>query len=64
MIQKEFYFNDVCKQKLKQESVPKIGVELIKGNGKFYPYLYPFGDLAQRNFHKIFHVCTNQGGFS
>jgi hypothetical protein len=40
------FSNDIWKQKLKQESVPKIGVEHIKGKGRSYPYLYPIGDLV------------------
>jgi hypothetical protein len=47
-----------------KKNVPKIGVEQIKDNGRFYPYLYPIRDLAQRSFHKSFHrgfhVCTDQ----
>jgi hypothetical protein len=45
------------------ESVPKIGVERIKSNGRSYLYLQPIKDLAQGSFHKSFHVCTNQGSF-
>jgi hypothetical protein len=40
---------------------PKTSVELIEGNEKSYPYLYPIGDLDQESLHKNFHVCTNQG---
>jgi len=32
-------------------------------NGRCYTYLYPNGDVIQRNFHKGFHVCTDQGSF-
>jgi hypothetical protein len=56
MIQTELYSDDIWKQRLKQESVPKIGVEQTRGIGKSYPYLYPIGDLPQRSFHKGFHV--------
>jgi hypothetical protein len=39
MIQTKFYFDDIWKQRLRQVSVPKIGVEQIEGNGRPYPYL-------------------------
>jgi hypothetical protein len=51
----KLYFNDVWNQKLWQESVFKINVKQTKGNERFYLYLYPIGDLAQRNFY----VCIN-----
>jgi hypothetical protein len=43
--------------------VLKSDVEDIKGNGRFYFYLYPIGDLVQGNFHGSFYVCINQGSF-
>jgi hypothetical protein len=39
----ELYFDDVWKQRLKQVSVPKIGVEWIEGNGRSYPCYNPLG---------------------
>ncbi len=44
------------KAKVKTRNVSKIGVERIKGNWRSYPYLYPIGDLTQRNFYKCFHM--------
>jgi hypothetical protein len=38
--------------------VPKINVEQIKGNERFYSYLYPFEDLTQRSFAKRF-LCAS-----
>ncbi len=35
----------------------KIGVEHTKGNETSYFYLYPFGDLVQRNYQKGPYVC-------
>jgi hypothetical protein len=40
----KFYSNNVRRQKLWQENVPKTNVEQIKGSGRSYPYLYPIGD--------------------
>jgi len=57
----KFYSNNVRRQKLWQENVPKTRVEQIKGSGRSYPYLYPIGDLTQGSFHKGFHVCIDQG---
>jgi hypothetical protein len=37
--------------------VPKTNVEHIEGSEGSYIYLYPFRDLAQRNFQKGFYVC-------
>jgi len=51
--------NNIWRQRLWQESVPKNGVEHIEGNGRLYSYLYPIKDLNQRSFHKSFHVCTD-----
>jgi len=47
MIQSEFYSDNIWKQRLWQENVPKISVQHTKGNGRSYPYLYPIGDLTQ-----------------
>ncbi len=47
MIQTKLYFNDVWKERLRQESVPKINVEWIEGNRKSYPYLYPIEDVLE-----------------
>jgi hypothetical protein len=49
-----------------KKTIPKIGVEQTKGNGRSYPYLYPIGDLAQGSLwtnSKELHVCTNQRSF-
>jgi hypothetical protein len=37
--------------------MPKTNVEQIEGNEESYFYLYPFEDLAQRNFQRCFYVC-------
>jgi hypothetical protein len=63
MIQIKIYFNNIWKQKLWHENIPKIVVEQTKSNGRSYAYLYPIGDLVQENFHRGFHVCTNQISF-
>jgi hypothetical protein len=46
-----------------QESVPKTNVEQTEGNGRSYLYLYPIGNLIQRNFQIGLCVCTNQRSF-
>ncbi len=51
------------KNKVMIKKIPKINIEQTEGSGRSYPYLYPIWDLAQGSFHKIFHVCTNQGSF-
>jgi hypothetical protein len=33
------------------------------GGGGGIIYIYPFGDLIQRNFHGIFYVLIDQGNF-
>jgi hypothetical protein len=48
MIQTKFYSDNIWKQSLWQENVPKTNVEQTKGNGRSYPYLYPIKDLIQR----------------
>ncbi len=60
----DFYYANICKHEHEKNMirlwckiVPKIGVEHTKGNDGSYFYLYPFGDLAQRNFQIGFYVC-------
>jgi hypothetical protein len=55
----KFYFNNIWRQILWQESVPKIGVEQTKGNGKSYLYLYPIRDLVQGSFNRVRNFFTN-----
>jgi hypothetical protein len=38
----------------------KTSVEQIKGNERSYSYLYPFGDLVQKNFQKRFYACIKE----
>jgi len=63
MFQTKLYYDYVWIQKLRQENIPKISVEGIKGSGRSYPDLHLIGDLVQRSFHRNFHVCTDQGRF-
>ncbi len=58
-----YYFN-ICKHKheksmtrLWSKIMPKTSVEQTKGNEGSYPYLYPFGALAQGIFQGGFYVC-------
>jgi hypothetical protein len=58
-----YYFN-MCKHEHEKNMarlwckiMPKTGVEDTKRNERSYSYLYPFGDLAQRNFQGGFCVC-------
>jgi len=37
--------------------MPKTNVEQIEGNEGSYFYLYPFGDLAQKNLQGSSYVC-------
>ncbi len=37
--------------------VLKTNVKQILKNERFYIYLYPFGNLAQRNFQRNFCMC-------
>ncbi len=39
-------------------NVLKINVEQTKGNEGIYFYLYPFGNLIQRSFQKVF-MCAS-----
>jgi hypothetical protein len=60
---RNFYSDDIWKQRLLKENIPKTGLEQIESNGKFFPCLYPIRDLAQGNFHRSFDVCTKKGHF-
>ncbi len=60
----DFYYANICKHEHEKNMtrlwckiVPKIGVEHTKRNDESYFYLYPFGDLAQKNFQIGFYVC-------
>ncbi len=47
------------KTKVNIKNIPKTDVEQIKCNERFYPYLYPIGDLVQGSLHRGFHVCID-----
>jgi hypothetical protein len=34
-------------------------LNILKNNGGFQFYLYPFGDLTQGSFYESFHLPTN-----
>jgi hypothetical protein len=61
-----FYYAIICKHEHEKNMtrlwckiVLKTNVEQIKGNEMSYFYLYPFGDLAQKNFKGGFYVCID-----
>jgi hypothetical protein len=63
-MKKYFYYANVCKHEHEKNMtrlwckiVPKINVEQIKENERSYFYLYPFENLAQKNFQRGFYVC-------
>jgi hypothetical protein len=60
MIQTWLYSNNVWKQKIWQENIPKIDVEKIKSNGRFYPYLYSIKDLVQENIQACMCASTKE----
>jgi hypothetical protein len=41
MIQTKFYSDNIWKQMLWQESIPKTDVDQTEYNARSYPYLYP-----------------------
>jgi hypothetical protein len=52
-----FYYVNICKYEHEKNMtrlwckiVPKIDIEQTERNEGSYSYLYPFGDLVQRNF--------------
>ncbi len=62
-----FYYANICKYeheknmtKLWYKIMLKTSVEQIKGNERSYSYLYPFGDLVQKNFQKRFYACIKE----
>jgi hypothetical protein len=55
-----FYYENIRKHEHEKNMMKlwcKIGVEQIKGNEGSYSYLYPFGNLVQRNLQGNIHVC-------
>jgi len=60
----DLYYVNICKHEHERtmtrlwcKIVFKTNVEQIERNERFYSYLYPFGDLAQRSFQGGFYVC-------
>jgi len=58
------YYVNICKHEHKRNMtrlwckiMPKTNVEQIEGNEGSYFYLYPFGDLVQKNFQGSSYVC-------
>jgi hypothetical protein len=50
MIQTNLYYDNIWKQRLWKENIPKIDVEHIKSNWRSYIYLYHIGDIIQEAF--------------
>jgi hypothetical protein len=67
-VKMSLYYVNICKHehennmtRLWWKIVPKIvlktHVEQTEGNEGSYFYLYPFKDLAQASFQRVFYVC-------
>jgi CYTH domain-containing protein len=60
----KFYYANICKHEHEKKMtrlwckiVLKTNVEHVERNEGFYFYLYPFGELTQKNFQGGFYVC-------
>ncbi len=55
------YYASICKHEHKKNMIRlwcKIVLKSgIERNERFYFYLYPFGDLAQKSFKRSFYIC-------
>jgi len=65
-VKTNLYYANICKHehennitRLSCKIMPKTGVEQTKEKNGSYSYLYPFKDLAQRNFY----VCIKWWSF-
>ncbi len=63
-VKMDLYYVNICKYEHEKNMTmlwckitPKTNVEHIEGNEGSYSYLYPFGDLAQKNLQWGFYVC-------
>jgi len=60
-------YENVNTRRIEQGYGTKLYFKLVLNKLKimkvFTFYLYPFGDLVQKNFDESFHVPTNQRGF-
>ncbi len=70
-IQTNIYYNEInkCKYKnrleegYKTSAYFKMVLNKLKVTWRSYIYLYSFGDLIQRSFHRSFYVPTNKRSF-
>jgi hypothetical protein len=63
-VKMNYYYANICKHEREKNMIrlwckimPKTSVKQTKGNEESYFYLYPYGDLVQRNFQGSFYVC-------
>ncbi len=61
-VKTDFYYANICKHeknmtRLWCKITLKTNVEQTKGNEGSYFYLYPIGDLVQKNFQGSFYEC-------